>query len=56
VVKLGVRPGDAAAGSIVELVDRKGAESAGKKKPPRRRDQGGKKQGTATPGRRAAAG
>jgi large subunit ribosomal protein L17 len=57
VVKLGVRHGDAAPLSIVELVDRPGSESetAGKKKPQRRRDQGGKK-GTAAPKRRAAAG
>src|SRR5215510_12183699 len=58
VVKLGVRHGDAAPLSIVELVDRPGSESetAGKKKPQRRRDQGGGKKGTPAPKRRAAAG
>jgi large subunit ribosomal protein L17 len=57
VVKLGVRHGDAASLSLVELVERKGAkaESSGKKKPQRRRDQGSKKQ-AAAPRRRAAAG
>ena len=39
VVKLGVRAGDAAAVSMVELVDRPGSEpETGKKKPQRRRD------------------
>jgi len=43
VVKLGVRAGDAAPVSIVELVDRAGSEpEQGKKKPQRRRDTGGK--------------
>jgi large subunit ribosomal protein L17 len=39
VVKLGGRPGDAAALSVIELVERKGAapETSGKKKPARRR-------------------
>ncbi len=57
VVKLGVRHGDAASLSLVELVERKGAEaeSSGKKKPQRRRDRGSKKQ-AAAPRRRAAAG
>lgn len=57
VVKLGVRVGDAASMSMVELVDRKGTETAekGKKKPQRRRSS---KQGAAedSPRRRAAAG
>ena len=45
VVKLGLRVGDAAPVSIVELVDRPGSEPAtGKKKPQRRRD-GGKAEG-----------
>ena len=59
VVKLGVRAGDAAPVSIVELVDRGGAtEETGKKKPQRRRD-GGKQQPAAKqkqPKKRAAAG
>jgi large subunit ribosomal protein L17 len=39
VVKLGVRAGDAAPVSVVELVDRAGGEpEGGKKRPPRRRD------------------
>ena len=43
VVKLGVRAGDAAPVSIVELVDRAGSEpEQGKKKPQRRRDTGAK--------------
>ena len=46
VVKLGVRAGDAAPVSIVELVDRTGSEpEQGKKKPQRRRDTGGKTGG-----------
>ena len=50
VVKLGVRAGDAAPVSIVELLDRPGSEpETGKKKPQRRRDTtkaagGGKKR------------
>jgi large subunit ribosomal protein L17 len=53
VVKLGVRAGDAAPVSLVELVDRPGSEGdAGKKKPQRRRDRG---KGEA-PKKRAAAG
>src|SRR5580765_6360032 len=41
VVKLGERAGDAAAVSLVELVDRPGSEpEQGKKKPQRRRDTG----------------
>jgi len=59
VVKLGIRAGDAAPISIVELVDRGGAtEDTGKKKPQRRRD-GGKQQAAAKrkqPKKRAAAG
>src|SRR5215470_782670 len=59
VVKLGVRAGDAAPVSLVELVDRGGeTEDTGKKKPQRRRD-GGKQQPTAKqkqPKKRAAAG
>jgi len=58
VVKLGIRAGDAAPVSIVELVDRGGAtEDTGKKKPQRRRDGG--KQAAAKqkqPKKRAAAG
>ncbi len=50
VVKLGRRAGDAAPVSIVELVDRQGAEQP-KKKPPRRRGESRE-----TGGRRAAAG
>ena len=58
VTKLGIRAGDAAPISIVELVDRGGAtEETGKKKPQRRRD-GGKQQAAAKqkPKKRAAAG
>jgi large subunit ribosomal protein L17 len=58
VTKLGIRAGDAAPISIVELVDRGGAtEDTGKKKPQRRRD-GGKQQSAAKqkPKKRAAAG
>lgn len=55
VVKLGHRLGDAAALSVVELVERKGVEAdTGKKKPQRRRDRG--KPGAEAPRRRAAAG
>jgi large subunit ribosomal protein L17 len=60
VIKLGVRVGDAASLSVVELVDRPGSEpeQAGKKKPARRRDaakaDAGEKK--STPRRRAAAG
>jgi len=44
VVKLGVRAGDAAPVSLVELVDRPGSEpEGGKKKPARRRDAAGAK-------------
>ncbi len=52
VTKLGVRPGDAASMSMVELVDRPGSEPAGggKRKAPRRRTEG------AEPKKRAAAG
>lgn len=59
VVKLGVRPGDAAAVSLVELVDRPGhgTDGTGKKKKPARRKDTGKSSGkTETPRRRAAAG
>ena len=56
VIKIGLRAGDAAALSVVELVDRHGAEAetAGKKKRARRRD--GKDVGAPASGRRAAAG
>src|SRR5215470_8707534 len=48
VVKLGVRAGDAAPVSIVELLDRPGSEpETGKKKPARRRDAGAGKQAAA---------
>jgi large subunit ribosomal protein L17 len=57
VVKLGVRHGDAAPLSIVELVDRGGAApEPGKKKPQRRRDTGKHKHGAGETRRRAAAG
>ena len=58
VVKLGHRHGDAAPLSLVELVERKGAEGekAGQKKPQRRRDRGKAVKGTAEPRKRAAAG
>ena len=55
VVKLGVRAGDAASMSLVELVDRPGSGTDGtgkKKKAPRRKDAAK----TETPRRRAAAG
>jgi|SRR5579871_27720 len=57
VIKLGVRPGDAAPLSLVELVDRPGAEagSGGKKKPGRRRAKEQHAHEHA-PRRRAAAG
>ena len=56
VVKLGVRRGDAAALSLVELVEQAAAqkEKAGQKKPQRRRDRG--KKSAEAPRRRAAAG
>ena len=62
VVKLGVRAGDAAPVSLVELVDRPGSEpETGKKKPARRRDSAkGEGKGTRAEGKgtrkRAAAG
>jgi large subunit ribosomal protein L17 len=58
VVKLGVRHGDAAPMSLVELVERQGAApEPEKKKPQRRRDRVGKhKHGAREPRRRAAAG
>ena len=58
VVKLGVRHGDAAALSVVELVERAGAEKekAGQKKPQRRRDTKRKGKAAAEPRRRRAAG
>ncbi len=58
VVKLGLRPGDAAAISLVELVDRAGSGDAGKKKKPPRRKAAAKTadKGAETPRRRAAAG
>jgi large subunit ribosomal protein L17 len=56
VVKLGVRAGDAAPVSLVELVDRAGSEPGpGKKKPARRRD-GAKGQDAGGGRKRAAAG
>lgn len=56
VVKLGVRAGDAAPISIVELVDRAGSEpETGKKKPQRRRDSG-KGGGKAAGGEKAGGG
>jgi large subunit ribosomal protein L17 len=62
VVKLGVRAGDAAPVSVVELVDRPGSEpETGKKKPARRRDtaakaSGGAKKASGGAKKRAAAG
>ncbi|HZP41377.1 MAG TPA: 50S ribosomal protein L17 [Candidatus Binatia bacterium] len=57
VVKLGIRHGDAAQMSLVELVERPGAEpEKGKKKPPRRRAKQDRKAGAAAQKRRAAAG
>jgi large subunit ribosomal protein L17 len=60
VVKLGIRPGDAAPVSLVELVERAGAkaEEAGKagKKKPRRRDREKGARAPAERRRRAAAG
>jgi large subunit ribosomal protein L17 len=54
VVKLGVRPGDAASMSLVELVDRPGAsDGTGKKKRARKAEKAG---GEETPRRRAAGG
>src|SRR5512132_2122076 len=54
VVKLGVRTGDAAPVSVVELVDRPGSEpETGKKKPARRRDTA-KAAGTKSGGEKAA--
>ena len=57
VIKIGLRAGDAAALSVVELVDRHGAEAetAGKKKRARRRSDA-KDSGAPASGRRAAAG
>lgn len=59
VVKLGMRPGDAAPISLVELVDRRGAgadEAGKKKKAPRRKAAQGAAKGEGTSRRRAAAG
>ncbi len=58
VVKLGPRHGDAAPISLVELVERKGAESvqASPKKPQRRRDKTKGTKAPAEPRRRAATG
>jgi large subunit ribosomal protein L17 len=59
VVKLGVRPGDAASLSLVELVDRRGGDDTGKKKKtPRRKKAAAKKEGDKqqAPRRRAAGG
>ena len=57
VVKLGMRRGDAAPLSIVELVEQAGAkaEKAAPKKPQRRRDQGKKSKQAPEPRRRRAA-
>jgi large subunit ribosomal protein L17 len=56
VVKLGMRRGDAAALSVVELVEQAGAkDQKAPKKPQRRRDQGKAKQEKAAPRRRRAA-
>ena len=59
VVKLGMRPGDAASISLIELVDRRGAgadEAGKKKKAPRRKAAQGAAKGEGTSRRRAAAG
>ena len=57
VVKLGTRHGDAAPLSLVELVERKGAEpETAKKKPRQRRDRAKGTRTAAAPQRRAAAG
>jgi len=57
VVKLGLRHGDAAPLSLVELVERAGAEpETGKKKPQKRRAKHDHKHGANPPKRRAAAG
>lgn len=61
VVKLGVRQGDAAPISMVELVERAGAAPEPKKKPARRRDKaeakkGQERKGGGQPRRKAAAG
>jgi large subunit ribosomal protein L17 len=57
VVKLGVRTGDAAPVSVVELVDRPGSEpETGKKKPARRRDTAAKAGGGAKAGGAAKSG
>jgi large subunit ribosomal protein L17 len=57
VVKLGVRAGDAAPVSVVELVDRPGSEpETGKKKPARRRDAGAKESAKKSGGAKATGG
>jgi len=56
VVKLGVRQGDNAHLSLVELVELKGATPDKQKKPTRRRDRGKGKQAAEPRRRRAAAG
>ena len=60
VIKIGLRAGDAAALSVVELMDRPGSEAeTSKKKPQRRRDGGGAKPAAKAAGgtrKRAAAG
>ena len=60
VVKIGIRHGDAAPVSLVELVERAGAEAGTtgkeKKKPRARAAKGKKAAGTEAPKRRAAAG
>jgi len=56
VVKLGVRQGDAAHLSLVELVEQKATTPEKQKKPARRRDRGKAKEPAAPRRRRAAAG
>jgi large subunit ribosomal protein L17 len=55
VVKLGIRHGDAAPLSIVELVERAGAPEPEKKKPQRRRDRAKPAKGAAEPRKKRAA-
>jgi large subunit ribosomal protein L17 len=57
VIKIGIRPGDAAAVSLVELVDRPGSEIEEKgKKKPRRQTRGKAAPKSEAPRKRAAAG
>ena len=56
VVKLGVRTGDAAAISLVELVDRPGTGDTGKKKKPQRRKAAAKTDKAEPQRKKAAAG